>query len=172
MKGGSLNREPRIVRLADHNAKRQTVSTFEDLEVYRLAREFRKAIYCVAKGLPKVEKFGLALQMRRAGLSLTNNIAEGHGRYHYLDQIKFILQARGSLEELIDDLNTCDDESYLPSGRIADLKQNGWRVRQLIDGYIRYLRQQKRTGTISSVAEFSPWYGGRETIDDDSRSSM
>ncbi|HKS31903.1 MAG TPA: four helix bundle protein [Chthoniobacterales bacterium] len=172
MKRESLNRESRIVKPAEHNAKRQTASTFEDLEVYQLAREFRKAMYCVATGLREIENFGLALQMRRAGLSLTNNIAEGHGRYYYLDQIKFMLQSRGSPEELIDDLNTCDDESYLPSVRIADLKQNGWRVRQLIDGYIRYLREQKRTGTISSVAEFSPRYGDRETIDDDSRSAM
>ena len=67
-------------------------STFEDLEVYQVAREFRKVMYRVAKELPEVEKFGLASQMRRAALSLTNNIAEEHGRYHYLDQIKFTLQ--------------------------------------------------------------------------------
>jgi four helix bundle protein len=172
MKRESLNRESRMVRPAEHNTKRRTVSTFEDLAVYQAAREFRKAMYCVAKELPEIEKFGLVPQIRRAGLSLTNNIAEGHGRYHYLDQIKFMLHSRGSLEELIDDLNTCDDESYLLSGRIADLKQTGCRVRQLIDGYICYLREQKKTGTISSVAEFSSCYGDRETIDDDSRFSM
>ena len=60
-------------------------------------------MYRVAKRVPDIEKFGLASQMRRAALSLTNNIAEGHGRFHYLDQIKFTLQSRGSLEELIDD---------------------------------------------------------------------
>jgi four helix bundle protein len=134
-------------------------STFEDLEVYQLAREFRKTMYRVAKRLPDIEKFGLASQMRRAALSLTNNIAEGHGRFHYLDQIKFTLQSRGSLEELIDDLNVCEDEQYLPEKEIASLKQEGWRVRQLIDGYIRYLRQQKNSGAgVSSVREASPLY--------------
>jgi len=53
--------------------------TFEDLEVYQVAREFRKAMYRVAKRLPEIEKFGLVSQVRRAALSLTNNIAEGHG---------------------------------------------------------------------------------------------
>jgi four helix bundle protein len=120
---------------------RSAGSTFEDLEVYQVAREFRKAMYRVARQLPDMEKFVLASQMRRAALSLTNNIAEGHGRYHYLDQIKFTLQSRGSLEELIDDLNTCEDEQYLPVNRVACLKQEGWRLRQLIDGYIRYLRE-------------------------------
>jgi four helix bundle protein len=140
-------------------------STFEDLEVYQVAREFRKTMYQAAKRLPDIEKFGLAGQMRRAALSLTNNIAEGHGRYHYLDQIKFALQSRGSLEELIDDLNVCEDEQYMTEKEIASLKQEGWRVRQLIDGYIRYLRQQKNSGAgVSSVREASPLCD--EDIDD------
>src|SRR5438270_4456700 len=105
------------------NEKRH--STFEDLEVHQLAREFRRTMYRVAKRVPDIEKFGLASQVQRAALSLTNNIAEGHGRYHYLDQIRFILQSRGSLEELIDDLNTCEDEQYLPATEIASLKQEG-----------------------------------------------
>lgn len=127
--------------------KRGQVSTFEDLEVYGVAREFRKAMYRVAKSLPEIEKFGLASQIRRAAVSLTNNIAEGHGRYHYLDQIKFTLQSRGSLEELVDDLNVCEDEQYLAGKQIIALKEQGWRVRQLIDGYIRYLRQQTTSAT-------------------------
>ena len=57
--------------------------TFEDLEVYQVAREFRKAIYRVARRLPDIEKFRLASQVRRAAVSLTNNVAEGHGRYLY-----------------------------------------------------------------------------------------
>src|SRR6266542_4179037 len=118
-------------------------STFEDLEVYQLAREFRKSMYAVARRLPDIEKFGLASQMRRAAVSLTNNIAEGHGRYHYPDQIKFLLQARGSLEELIDDLNVCLDENYLPAAEIETLKSLGWRTLNVINGYGRFLRQKK-----------------------------
>ena len=102
--------------------------TFEDLEVYQAARSFRKAMYVVAKHLPEVEKFGLVSQVRRAAVSLTNNIAEGHGRFYYLEQIRFMLQARGSLQELIDDLNVCEDEKYLAQARVADLKQQGWLV--------------------------------------------
>ena len=126
---------------------RGRISTFEDLEVYIVAREFRKAMYRVAKNLPEIEKFGLAGQIRRAAVSLTNNIAEGHGRYHYLDQIKFTLQSRGSLEELLDDLNVCEDEQYLAEKQIVPLKEQGWRIRQLIDGYIRYLRQHTNSAT-------------------------
>ncbi len=123
-------------------------------------------MYRVAKQLPESEKFGLASQIRRAAVSLTNNIAEGHGRYHYLEQIKFMLQSRGSLEELIDDLNVCADENYVPEIEIAPLKENSWRVRQLIDGYIRYLREQKNAAGSSSAKEHSPVYGDVELKDD------
>jgi len=78
----------------------------------------------------------LASQIRRAAVSLTNNIAEGHGRYHYLEQIKFCLNSRGSLEELLDDLNVCVDESYLSPEECAPLKNQGWRVHQLLNGFI------------------------------------
>jgi len=151
--------------------EKRSPSTFEDLEVYQLAREFRKAIYRIAKRLPDIEKFGLASQVRRAAVSLTNNIAEGHGRYHYLDQIKFTLQSRGSLEELIDDLNVCADEGYLPIEEIGSRKEQGWRLRQVIDGYIRYLRDQKNAAGSSSAREISPVYGDVE-FEDDSRFSI
>jgi four helix bundle protein len=131
------------------------VGTFEDLTVYQVAREFRKAMYRLVKNLPETEKFGLISQVRRAALSLTNNIAEGHGRFHYLEQIKFMFQARGSLQELIDDLNACEDESYIQIDQIGSLRQQGWRVRQLLDGYIGYLRKQKAAGL--KVQEQSPF---------------
>src|SRR5438309_4701974 len=105
-------------------------------------------MYRIAKRLPAIEKFGFASQVRRA-LSLTNNISEGHGRYHYLEQIKFTLQARGSLQELIDDLNICTDENYLPTPEIATLKQHAWRVYKLINGYIRYLRERKAGASLA-----------------------
>ena len=115
---------------------------FEDLEVYQIARGFRKAMYRVAKRLPEEEKFALSSQIRRAAVSLTNNIAEGHGRFYFLEQIKFMLHSRGSLEELLDDLNVCEDEEYLPVQEIESLKQEGWRVHKLINGYLRFLRRR------------------------------
>lgn len=117
--------------------------TFENLQVYQVAREFRKAMYKVSHRLPDFEKFKLASQIRAAAVSVTNNIAEGHGRYHYLDQLRFLLSARGSTQELLDDLNVCADEVYLQCAEIEEMKRFGWRVHALIIGYGRYLRSQK-----------------------------
>ncbi len=47
--------------------------TFEELEVYKSARELRKKIYQLIRKLPEEEKFNLAGQMRRASTSMTNN---------------------------------------------------------------------------------------------------
>jgi four helix bundle protein len=122
------------------SAAKSGFQTFEDLEVYQMAREFRKAMYAVTRRLPDFEKYELASQIRRAALSLTNNMAEGHGRYHYPDQIRFFLHSRGSLEELVDDLNVCVDENYLRSDEVATLKKQARGVLILINGYLRYLR--------------------------------
>ena len=129
------------------NVQKANYQTFEDLDAYKIAREFRKATYGVAQRLPESEKYGLVSQVRRAAISLTNNIAEGHGRFHYLDQIKFMLQAHGSLEELLDDLNVCEDEGYLPPAEISLLKEQGWRVHKVLNGYIRFLRSRKPEGS-------------------------
>ena len=125
----------------------QHYQTFEDLEVYQVARGFRKMMYQVAGRLPQEEKFALASQIRRAAVSVTNNIAEGHGRFHFLEQIKFMLQSRGSLEELLDDLSVCADEAYLPIQEIESVRQEGWRVHKLINGYIRFLRRRASGGS-------------------------
>ena len=119
--------------------------TFEDLQVYKAAREFRKAMYAVTRRLPDFEKYDLASQIRRASVSLTNNMAEGHGRYHYPDQIRFFLHSRGSVEELVDDLNICLDENYLSSDEVAKLKEQARAVLILINGYLRYLRSRSST---------------------------
>lgn len=130
-------------KLSGQQGEEPAFRTFEDLEVYKKARQFRKDMYGVGKRLPQFEKYELGSQIRRASLSLTNNIAEGHGRYHYLDQIKFQLQARGSLAELVDDLNVCEDEDYLPIDDVTALKDRAKEVQRLINGYIRYLRDRK-----------------------------
>jgi four helix bundle protein len=132
-----------VKRLSERQRDDVAFRTFEDLEVYKKAREFRKRMYGVARRLPDFEKYELGRQIRRASVSLTNNIAEGHGRYHYLDEIKFELQARGSLAELVDDLNVCEDEHYLSPTDIADLREQASEVQRLINGYIRFLRNRK-----------------------------
>jgi len=144
-----------------------TFRTFEDLDVYKKAREFRKRMYAAARKLPDFEKYELGRQIRRAAVSLTINIAEGHGRYHYLDEIKFQLQSRGSLAELLDDLNVCQDEDYLPTTEIVELKERAKEVQRRINGYIRFLRERKAGASLTvreSAGEDELLYEFRDTV--------
>jgi hypothetical protein len=58
------------------------IYSFEKLEVWQLARQFRKDIYIITKGFPADEKFGFTSQLRRAASSIGDNIAEGTGKLH------------------------------------------------------------------------------------------
>ena len=120
---------------------------FEDLEVYKAARSFRGRIYKLSKLLPPDEKYGLRLQMRKAAVSLTNNIAEGYGRYNWQDNTRFCRIARGSLAELADDINVCIDEEYAEREHLEDLKVDAVRVLKLLNGYIAYLQSQHKLKT-------------------------
>ena len=117
--------------------------SFEELDLYKTAREFRKQIYQIIKELPSEEKYNLANQMRRAALSITNNMAEGHGRYFYQENMQFCRISRGSLMEVIDDLNTCIDEKYFDAKYLERLKVEAYRIVKMLNGYIAYLKKRK-----------------------------
>ncbi len=74
-----------------------TKSTFETLEVWKEARKLRIEFSRILKSFPKDEKYKLADQITRDSRSVTNNIAEGYGRFHFQDNIQYCRQARGSL---------------------------------------------------------------------------
>ena len=118
----------------------------DDFELYKVARAFRKRAYSLLKQLPLEEKYSLAVQMRRASVSVTNNIAEGHGRWHYQENIRFCRISRGSVDELIDDFNTCEDEGYGDQALVAELKIQAYDLIHRINSYIAYLRKTKQGG--------------------------
>jgi four helix bundle protein len=88
-------------------------STFETLDVWIKSRDLRNNISELTKRFPKEEFYKLSDQMIRASRSVTANIAEGYGRFHYQENIQFNRQARGSLYELLDHLTVAFDEDYI-----------------------------------------------------------
>ena len=121
----------------------ETKSTFEDLEVWQLARELRKETSSLVKTFPSEEKYRLCDQMIRASRSVTANIAEGYGRYHYQENIQYCRQSRGSLFELVDHLTVALDEEYVTPEFVKGLKERIFIVVKKLNGYIHYLEKRK-----------------------------
>ncbi len=72
---------------------------FQDLDVYKLARGISKIAWEAYVTLDMQTKIIIGSQMVRSSDSVAANIAEGYGRFHFLDKIKFYYNARGSLYE-------------------------------------------------------------------------
>lgn len=117
------------------------VGTFQDLEVWQVGREIRRHLYLVANKLPEREQYNLASQIRRAAVSLTANIAEGYGRFHFKENIQCCRISRGSAYELIDHLIACQDEAYLEENAAESLHRELLTFLRLLNGYIRSIGQ-------------------------------
>lgn len=122
-----------------------TVMNLDKLEVWVRAKDFALAIYKeVVPHLPADEKWNLIQQLKRAGQSIPANIAEGHGRYHFLNNVRFCYMARGSLVEvqshmaLAHDLGDLLDEIY---GRMTIHAES---IGKQLNNYIAYLKRSKQ----------------------------
>ena len=111
--------------------------------MYKLAREFSRKVGELIKTLPKEEDYNLKSQMKRAKLSVTNNVAEGFGRYHYQENIQYCRQSRGSICELIDDFNECYDEGYIDQTCRDALKNEAYNLNKVLNSYIASIKRQK-----------------------------
>ncbi len=89
-------------------------------------------------------------QLLRAARSTTANIAEGYGRFHYLDNARFCSNARGSVWEVIDHLITAEDEGLVDPSLTARGHEIAAKAVALLNGYISYLR---RAASSKSPAE-------------------
>jgi len=129
--------------MAGGRSRAGTVRTFQDLEVWQVGRDVRVRLYIAATRLPDSERYNLSAQIRRAAVSLTANIAEGYGRFHFKENIQYCRIARGSAYELIDHLITCQDERYLVKDEVEALHRELLTFVRLLNGYIRSIGKSR-----------------------------
>lgn len=116
---------------------------FEDLECYKLALEVVVQVHEFARHLPAEEKFDMAVQVRRSAKSVTANIAEGYGRYHYLDSLKFYSNARGSLNETLSHVINARVLNYLEQADFDELYKLIRHTESVLNGFMNYIRKQR-----------------------------
>jgi four helix bundle protein len=129
--------------MTTHTEAERPQRGFEDLECYQLALDVLREAYCVADRLPASEKYNLASQMRRCAASAVMNIAEGYGRYHYLDSLRFYYIARGSLSETLSAFICCDHVGHTHD-QLNRQRDMCHRALRSLSGYIRYVRAQQQ----------------------------
>ncbi|MBL4586856.1 MAG: four helix bundle protein [Flavobacteriales bacterium] len=116
------------------------IRTFEDLDCWKAGREVRRFVSILVKKFPKEEIFQLTAQIKNASRSITHNIAEGYGRYHYLDNAKFCSNSRGSLFEVLDQLITAHDDEYISDEDLEKGRKLFDAALRPLNGYIKYLQ--------------------------------
>lgn len=117
------------------------IKSFEDLNCWKAARQLRNEVKELIKTFPDTEKYELVSQMRRASRSVTHNIAEGYGRFHYRENIQFCRTSRGSLYELLDQYITALDEAYITQEEYNKSKNRIIECLTILNGYINYLKK-------------------------------
>jgi four helix bundle protein len=136
-------------------ADQDKLKTFEDLNVWRRSRILRNQISDLVNSFPSTEKFRLEDQLLRASRSVTANIAEGYGRFHYQENIQYCRMARGSLYEVLDHLICAYDENYISLDKLKELKAEIIECTRMLNGYINYLKKAKSE---KSVKESEIYY--------------
>ena len=111
---------------------RPAARSFRDLLVWRKAHEFVLAVYAFTPAFPKTETYGLALQMRRAAVSVPANIAEGFRRRGKPEKARFMNIAEGSLEESRYYLILAQDLGYGDTGKLTALLEE---VNRMLGAY-------------------------------------
>jgi four helix bundle protein len=122
-----------------------SVSGLEKMDVWCRARDFAVRVHKeVLPVLPTEEKYALSQQIRRSSQSIPANIAEGHGRFYFQDNVRFCYIARGSLEETLSHLVYAFKVGYLPDTLYKNLVVDGENLNRLINGYIGFLKKSKQ----------------------------
>jgi four helix bundle protein len=120
---------------------------FESLASYQHSLRLLKASYKLAQSLPAHEKYNLADQIRRASLSVLLNIAEGYGRFHYLDRLRFFYIARGSLTEVLSAFIAASSLGYVDDEQLAWVRETEAEAEKSLNGYIAFIHKQQQGGS-------------------------
>ena len=113
------------------------------LDVWKRSLKFVTEIYRVTSQFPDEEKFGLISQMRRAGVSIPSNIAEGAARSGPKEFNNFLHIAQGSVAELETQFFISRNLEFIGSEKVKPLLQELEEISKMVIGLQRSLKPFK-----------------------------
>ena len=117
-----------------------TIQSYQDLDAWKEGMSLAKECYVLTQAFPREEMFGLTSQIRRAASSIPANIAEGYGREHTKEYVRFLRIAQGSLKELETHLLLSQEVLPLPPLACQTQLRKCDQVGRIFRGLIRALQ--------------------------------
>jgi four helix bundle protein len=123
------------------------VRSYEDLRVWQASMDLVVRVYRLGRTLPDSEKYGLRAQMQRAAVSIPANIAEGHGRSHLGDKLRFFSVANGSLKEVETEIKVAARLGLVSSEEAQVFAAGAERCGRMLSCLMRGLRRRAASTT-------------------------
>jgi len=115
-------------------------TSFKDLLVWNASMDYVTSIYEITRDFPDSERFGLASQLQRAAVSVPSNIAEGSGRQHNKEYAQFLYLSKGSLREVITQLEMSMMLGYIDQETHEKLRETADRLHRILNRLIASLK--------------------------------
>ena len=116
-----------------------TIKSFRDLNVWQLSMQLAEDIYPLVRQFPSEERYALSLQLRKAGVSIPSNIAEGSGFGTNRRYVHHLRIACGSDSELQTQLMLAERLKFAKPAQVAPLLDRASEVGRMLNGLIRSL---------------------------------
>lgn len=121
-----------------------TAKRFEDLVVWKEARELVRVVYKLTCKSPFKNDFGMRDQIQRASVSIMNNIAEGFERDNNNEFVRFLVISKGSAGELRSLLYVALDPEYISKEEFDIIYNKTEIISRKISKFITYLQENKK----------------------------
>ena len=120
------------------------MKTYRDLIVWQKSMSLVLFVYNETKSFPKEEVYGLTSQIRRSTVSIPSNIAEGYGRNHTGDCVRFLQIASGSLYEFQTQLEICLQLGYLKKEKFEEINSLSIEIEKMLSSLISKVKDSKK----------------------------
>jgi len=117
------------------------MQTYRDLIVWQKAMSLVLKLYTETKSWPKEEVYGLTSQIRRSGISIPSNIAEGYGRNSSGDYVRFLQIASSSLYEFQTQLEISFQLDYLSEEKYIEINLLSVEIEKMLSSLISKIKK-------------------------------